>query len=232
MDPNTLKLFYEPKDRLRLTVGEEKSYHTVKPAWAAPLSHPGKYLALLDGKGSEIVTLPDPNALPPEFAGGGAGGAAPPLPDGDGDGDHARQAGIRGDLLERGDRPRAPRTSSRRTCRRTRSGSPTRTSCCWTWTGTGSRFWTPRPWTRTCGGSWRRSCRRSYPVSPEARHPKHWRPGGSLGGKGTADLKPFAALPPPPRGRAGGLPDPSLRGTLRGASAWGGEPQASRGRTP
>ena len=40
MDPKSLKLFYEPKDRLRLTVGDEKSYHTVKPAWAAPLSRP------------------------------------------------------------------------------------------------------------------------------------------------------------------------------------------------
>ena len=65
-DPRSLKLFYEPKDRLRLTVGDEKSYHTVKPAWAAPLSRPGQYLALLDGKGNEIVTLPDPAALPPD----------------------------------------------------------------------------------------------------------------------------------------------------------------------
>lgn len=66
MNPSELKLFYEPKDRLRLTVGEEKSYHTVKPAWSAPVSHPGKYLALLDGKGDEIAMLPDPNALPAE----------------------------------------------------------------------------------------------------------------------------------------------------------------------
>ena len=62
MDPKSLNLFYHPKDRLRLTVGDEKSYHTVKPAWAAPLSRPGQYLALLDGKGNEIVTLPDPAA--------------------------------------------------------------------------------------------------------------------------------------------------------------------------
>lgn len=65
MSPDTLKLFYHPKDRLRLTVGEEKSYHTVKPVWAAPLSRPDTYLSLLDGKGNEIVTLPDPNALLP-----------------------------------------------------------------------------------------------------------------------------------------------------------------------
>ena len=65
-DPQSLRLFYEPKDRLRLTIGAEKSYHTVKPAWAAPLSRPGQYLALLDGKGNEIITLPDPNVLPPD----------------------------------------------------------------------------------------------------------------------------------------------------------------------
>lgn len=63
MDAQELDLFYLPKDRLRLTVGEDRSYLIVKPVWAAPLSHPGKYLALLDGKGEEIVTLPDPKAL-------------------------------------------------------------------------------------------------------------------------------------------------------------------------
>ena len=66
MEPKSLKLFYEPKDRLRLTIGDEKSYHTVKPVWAAPLSRPGQYLAFLDGKGKEIVTLPDPSVLPPD----------------------------------------------------------------------------------------------------------------------------------------------------------------------
>lgn len=61
-----LKIFYDPKDRLRLTVGEDRSYPTVKPAWSAPLSHPGRYLALLDGKGEEIVTIEDPKTLPAE----------------------------------------------------------------------------------------------------------------------------------------------------------------------
>ena len=64
MLPNTLQLFHHPKDRLRLTVADDRSYLTVKPVWASPLSHPGKYLSLLDGKGDEIVTLPDPKALP------------------------------------------------------------------------------------------------------------------------------------------------------------------------
>lgn len=64
MNPADLKLFYHPKDRLRLTVGEEKSYPTVKPAWAAPLSRPNQYLALLNGKGEEITTIADPKELP------------------------------------------------------------------------------------------------------------------------------------------------------------------------
>jgi hypothetical protein len=64
METSELNLFYEPKDRLRLTVGEDRSYPTVKPVWSAPLSRPGKYLALLDGKGQEIVTIDDPASLP------------------------------------------------------------------------------------------------------------------------------------------------------------------------
>jgi len=66
LQAETLKLFYEPKDRLRLTIEGDRSYPTVKPVWAAPLSQPEKYLALLDGKGKEIVTLPDPATLPPD----------------------------------------------------------------------------------------------------------------------------------------------------------------------
>src|SRR5258708_24119055 len=66
MNAAELKLFYQPKDRLRLTVGEEKSYPTVKPVWAAPLSRPNQYLALLDGKGDEIALIQDPETLPKE----------------------------------------------------------------------------------------------------------------------------------------------------------------------
>ncbi len=66
MQAETLRLFYEPKDRLRLTIEGDRSYPTVKPVWAAPLSQPEKYLALLDGKGKEIVTLQDPAVLPPD----------------------------------------------------------------------------------------------------------------------------------------------------------------------
>lgn len=65
-DFSKLKLFFEPRDRLRLTVGDDRSYVTVKPAWASPLSFPKSYLALLDGKGDEIVTVKDPGQLPPD----------------------------------------------------------------------------------------------------------------------------------------------------------------------
>lgn len=66
MTPEMLNLFYHPKDRLRLTIGDDRSYHTVKPVWSAPLSRPETYLSLLDGKGQEIATLPDPKVLPPD----------------------------------------------------------------------------------------------------------------------------------------------------------------------
>ncbi|MBX7134071.1 MAG: DUF1854 domain-containing protein [Fimbriimonadaceae bacterium] len=61
--PEELNLFYEPKDRLRLTVRDERSYITVRPAWASPLSHPNRFLAFLDGKGDEILTLDEPEEL-------------------------------------------------------------------------------------------------------------------------------------------------------------------------
>jgi hypothetical protein len=64
LEPSELNLFFSPKDRLRLTVGTDRSYPTVKPVWSAPLSHPNTYLALLNGKGEEIVTVPDPRTLP------------------------------------------------------------------------------------------------------------------------------------------------------------------------
>ncbi len=63
MELSELNLFYEPKDRLRLTVGNDRSYPTVKPVWSAPLSRPNTYLALLDGKGQEIAMLPTLNSV-------------------------------------------------------------------------------------------------------------------------------------------------------------------------
>jgi len=65
IDPRTIELFFEPKDRLRMTVPGDRSYPVVKPAWAAPLSHPQRYLVLLDAKDQEILMLENPAVLSP-----------------------------------------------------------------------------------------------------------------------------------------------------------------------
>lgn len=65
MKHNEIDIFYY-RSRLRMTVPNECSYLTVKPAWAAPLSRPNQYLALLDGKDQEITLLPDPQVLKPK----------------------------------------------------------------------------------------------------------------------------------------------------------------------
>lgn len=53
-----MKLFYQPEGRLRLET-DDRCFLQIRPAWAAPVSHPGKYLSLLDGKDREIMLLPD-----------------------------------------------------------------------------------------------------------------------------------------------------------------------------
>ncbi len=63
MNANNLTIFYEPKDRLRLTINDDRSYMTVKPVWSAPLSQPGKYLSFLNAKGDEIVMVANPKDL-------------------------------------------------------------------------------------------------------------------------------------------------------------------------
>lgn len=57
IEPHSLRLFYDPPGTLRLTVGEERSYPTVKLFQASPLSMPGRYIALQNGKGEEIVMV-------------------------------------------------------------------------------------------------------------------------------------------------------------------------------
>lgn len=53
------RLFYAPVGRLRLE-HEGQCYLECRPAWASPLSYPGQYLALLDGRGREILMYKDP----------------------------------------------------------------------------------------------------------------------------------------------------------------------------
>ncbi len=54
---------FSHRSRLRLTIADERSYWSVKPGWAAPLSRPNQYLALLDSKDQEIALIADPKTL-------------------------------------------------------------------------------------------------------------------------------------------------------------------------
>jgi hypothetical protein len=65
MKHEEIDIFYY-RSRLRLTMPNECSYLSVKPVWAAPLSRPNQYLALLDGKDKEITLLADPQVLKPK----------------------------------------------------------------------------------------------------------------------------------------------------------------------
>ena len=64
IDPSSVRLFYEPAGMLRMTVGDERSYHTVKLFQAWPMSVPGRYLSFQDGKGEEIVMVEGLGELP------------------------------------------------------------------------------------------------------------------------------------------------------------------------
>lgn len=66
MDLKSLRLFYEPAGTLRLTVGDERSYPTVKLFQAWPLSQPGRFLSLQTGKDEEIALVPELADLEPE----------------------------------------------------------------------------------------------------------------------------------------------------------------------
>jgi len=65
METEQIRIFHQPKDRLRMTVSD-RSYPTVKPVWASPIQRPEAYLSLLDGKGNEITMIKDPEALSPD----------------------------------------------------------------------------------------------------------------------------------------------------------------------
>lgn len=40
-------------------IAEDRCWLQVRPAWASPISYPGKYLSIVDGKDREIVMLPE-----------------------------------------------------------------------------------------------------------------------------------------------------------------------------
>ena len=66
IDPKSLRLYYEPAGTLRMTIGDDRSYHTVKLYQAWPLSNPGRLLSLQDAKGDEILLVPELADFTPE----------------------------------------------------------------------------------------------------------------------------------------------------------------------
>lgn len=61
-----MRLFYQPEGRLRLEC-EDRCYTEVKPAWASPLSHPNRYLSLVDGSDREIVMFDTLDDVPADM---------------------------------------------------------------------------------------------------------------------------------------------------------------------
>ena len=64
----SIRLFREPPWMLRLTIQDDRSYLRVKIVRAAPLSHPNRYICILDTKDEEICMIDDPKLLESEMA--------------------------------------------------------------------------------------------------------------------------------------------------------------------
>jgi|AP95_1055475.scaffolds.fasta_scaffold18329_2 hypothetical protein len=64
----SIQLFREPPWMLRLTIQDDRSYLRVKIVRAAPLSHPNRYICILDAKDEEICMIDDPKLLASEMA--------------------------------------------------------------------------------------------------------------------------------------------------------------------
>jgi len=62
-----IRLFREPPWMLRLTIDQDRSYTRVKIVRAAPLSHPDKYICLLDAKDEEVCMIEDLKVLDEEM---------------------------------------------------------------------------------------------------------------------------------------------------------------------
>lgn len=54
--PAHYRLFFEPEGRLRMET-ESECWTEVSAVWAAPLTRPNEYLAIVDGKGREIFMV-------------------------------------------------------------------------------------------------------------------------------------------------------------------------------
>ena len=59
VDIGAVRLFREPAWVLRMTIDQDRSYLKVKIVRAAPLSHPDRYICMLDAKDEEICMIDD-----------------------------------------------------------------------------------------------------------------------------------------------------------------------------
>ena len=59
VDVARIRLFREPPWQLRLTIEEDRSYTRIKVVRAAPLTHPDRYISLLDEKDEEVCMIDD-----------------------------------------------------------------------------------------------------------------------------------------------------------------------------
>ena len=67
VDLDKVRLFREPAWILRLTIEGDRSYTRVKIVRAAPLSHPDKYISILDVKDEEVYMIPELKSLDEEM---------------------------------------------------------------------------------------------------------------------------------------------------------------------
>ena len=63
VDITKVRLYREPAWKLRLTIEGDRSYTRVKVVRASPLSHPTRYICLLDAKDEEVCLIPDMKEL-------------------------------------------------------------------------------------------------------------------------------------------------------------------------
>jgi len=58
-----IHVYRAPKNTVRMTVGDERSYIRVRPVQASPMAYPNQYIALLDSKNEEVAFIEDMNDL-------------------------------------------------------------------------------------------------------------------------------------------------------------------------
>jgi hypothetical protein len=58
VDPDKIRLFFDPPWRLRMTIDKDRSYLKIKIVRAAPLTQPDDYICMLDAK-DEVICMVD-----------------------------------------------------------------------------------------------------------------------------------------------------------------------------